>query len=332
MATYTEIQQEIARRGSVDLSGEAQDLIRTAINNSYKRVLAETFQDLRQRTYTVATTASRATVGLPLEVRTVLDVQDTSNRTSLSEMTAEEFDKLDPGRTETGTPLRYFNIGRFGIIRPLAATGVVSCASTSASDNENLFVRVTGYDANGVRTSENITLNGTSTVNSTTSYDPDEARGVERLTKYARGGASFAGSVVCKAASGNVIARIPSSYNSVDFTWIEFDQIPSAVLSYKVRAMSTKPELENDNDWPEFDEQYHDILTLLAAGECLPLFGKQTVGAQYLAMGNERLQEFKDGLDVKPNITHIMDNVQMGAARGRLGQPIAGIDYGRVSA
>lgn len=80
MATYTEIQQEIARRGSVDLSGEAQDLIRTAINNSYKRVLAETFQDLRQRTYTVATTASRATVGLPLEVHAVLDVQDTSNR------------------------------------------------------------------------------------------------------------------------------------------------------------------------------------------------------------------------------------------------------------
>ena len=48
MATYTEHQQEVARRGSVDLAGEAQTVIRTAINNAYKRVLSETFQDLRQ--------------------------------------------------------------------------------------------------------------------------------------------------------------------------------------------------------------------------------------------------------------------------------------------
>ena len=118
----------------------------------------------------------------------------------------------------------------------------------------------------------------------------------------------------------------------MDYTWIEFDQIPSAALSLQVRAMSTKPLLVNDNDWPEYDEQYHDILTLLSAGEVLPLFGKQTLGSQYLMQGNERLTEFKNSLDVKPNIAHVMDNVQMGVTSGKLGQPVRGVDFGRVSA
>jgi hypothetical protein len=329
--SFTEHQQEIARRGSVDLTGEAQSSIKDAINNSYKRVLAETFQDMRQRIFTVVTTASQATLGLPLEVRTILDIQDTANRISLGEMSVEEFDKLDPGRTVTGTPREYFQIGRFGIIRPLAATGVVSIESSAAADSLNLFVRLTGYDANGVRSSENITLNGTTAVNSTTSYDPSESRGIERITKYNASARVFAGTIIAKDASGNVIARIPIAYDSPTYTWVEFDQIPSAALTYQVRAMVTKPLLLNDNDWPEFDDQYHDILTLLGSGEVLPLFGKQTLATQYLKQGNERLQEFKDSLDMKPNITYVLDNVQMGGPRGRLGQPILGIDFGRVA-
>ena len=333
MATYTEHQQEVARRGSVDLAGEAQTVIRTAINNAYKRVLSETFQDLRQRIYTGATVASQATVGLPLEVRTILDVQDTANRENLEEMPVEEFDKLDPGRTETGTPMRYFNIGRFGLQVPINATSRISVESSVASDTSNLFARVTYYDANGVRTSENLTLNGTTAVLTTGSADPTEARGVERVTKYVAANASFSGNVLVKdVTAGVVIARIPIAYDSVDYTWIEFDQIPSSALSLQVRAMSTKPPLVNDNDWPEYDDQYHDILTFLAAGEALPLFGKQTLATQYLGQGNERLQEFKNSLDVKPNISHVMDNVQMASARGKLGQPIRGVDFGRVSA
>jgi len=331
MATFTDIQQEVARPGSVDLTGEAQSTIKDAINNAYKRVLAETFQNLRQRIFTVTATASQATLGLPLEVRTVLDVQDTANRENLDEMTVEEFDKLDPGRTETGTPLKYFQIGRFGLIRPLAATGVVSIESSAAADTTNLFVRLTGYDTNGVRTSENITVNGTTAVNSTTSFDPSQSRGIERFTKYATSSAAFTGSIIAKDASGNVLARIPIAYDSPTYTWIEFEQIPSSALSYQIRAMATKPLLINDNDWPEFDDQYHDILTLLSSGECLPLFGKQTLATQYLAQGNQRLQEFKDGLDAKPNISHVMDNVQMGGPHGKLGQPIRGIDFGRVA-
>lgn len=333
MATFTDIQQEVARRGSVDLTGEAQDTIKSAINNAYKRVLAETFQDMRQRKFTVTTTATQETVGLPLEVRTVLDVQDSSQRWNLSELTPTEFDRLVPGRTATGRPRRYFQIGRFGLVRPIAATGVVSAVSSSASDATNVFVRVTGYDANGSRVSENITLNGTTAVNSTNSYDPSQSRGIERFTTYATASAVFVGTIIMKDAAGNTLARIPPSYHSPAYTWIEYDLIPDATYTHTVRAMATKPDLISDYDWPEFDEQYHDILTLLASGEVLPLFGKQTLATQYISQGNERLQEFKDGLDVKPNIAHVMDNVQMQPVAGgrRRGQPIIGVDYGLVS-
>lgn len=332
MSAYTEHQQEVARRGSVDLSGEAKSVIQTGINNAYKRVLAETFQDLRQRAFTVTTVSSQATIGLPLDIRTVLDVQDTSNRINLDEMTVEEHDKLDPGRTETGRPLRYFNIGRFGLQVPIDATSTISVQSSSTSDSTNLFVRVTYYDANGMRTSENLTLNGTTAAVSTGSADPSQSRGVERFTKYATSNATFVGNVLCKdVTAGVVIARIPVAYESPDYTWLEFDQIPSSAISLRVRAMATKPDLINDNDWPEFDEQYHDILTLLASGEVLPLFGKQELAGQYLMMGNQRLQEFKNHLDVKPNITHVLDNVQMAVPGGRIGQPVRGIDFGRVA-
>lgn len=331
MATYTEHQQEVARRGSVDLGGEAKSVIQTGINNAYKRVLAETFQDLRQRSFTVATVASQATLGLPLDVRTILDIQDTTDRSNLEEMTVEEHDKLDPGRVETGRPLRYFSIGRFGLQVPIAATSTISVESSSASDSTNLFVRMTFYDANGMRTSENLTLNGTTPAVSTGSADPSQSRGIERFTKYNASGATFAGNVICKdVTAGVVVARIPVAYDSPTYTWIEFDQIPSTAINLQIRAMVTKPDLINDNDWPEFDDQYHDILTLLGAGEVLPLFGKQDLATQYLGMGNQRLQEFKNHLDVKPNITHVLDNVQMTVPGGRIGQPVRGIDFGRV--
>lgn len=331
MATYTEHQSEIARRGSVDLTGEAQSVIKVGINNAYKRVLAETNQDLRQRTFSVASVASQATLGLPLDVRTILDIQDAANRQSLPEVTAVEFDRLDPGRTETGTPEKYFTVGRFGIQNPLSATGIVSVQSSSSSDTGNRFLRVTGYNASGTRTSEVLTINGLGEVDSTNSYDPSEQRGIERLTKYATSGASFVGDLTVLDAANKVISIIPVAYDSPTYTWIEFDQIPSAALTYTIRAMATKPELINDYDWPEFDDQFHDILTLLAAGEVLPLFGKQELATQYLGQGNQRLQEFKNALDVKPNITHVLDNVQMQSPLGKLGQPIKGIDFGRVS-
>ena len=241
-----------------------------------------------------------------------------------------EHDRLDPGRTETGTPERYFTVGRFGIQNPLAATGTISVVSSSTSDTSNVFVRVTGYDASGTRTSEILTVNGTTTVTSTNSYDPSEQRGIERLTKYGTSGTTFVGNLTFKDSGSNTIAITPVAYDSPSYTWIEFDLIPSAAISYTVRAMATKPELINDYDWPEFDEQYHDILTLLSAGEVLPLFGKQEMATQFLAQGNQRLQEFKNALDVKPNITHVLDNVQMQAPLGKLGQPIKGIDFGRV--
>lgn len=331
MAIFTDHQAEVARRGSVDLTGEAQDVIKVGINNAYKRVLAETNQDLRQRTFSVASVASRATLGMPLDVRTILDVQDAANRQSLPEITAVEFDRIDPGRTETGTPTKYFTVGRFGILNPLASTGTISVVSSSTSDVTTRFVRVTGYNASGTRTSEALTVNGTTPVVSTNSYDPDEQRGIERLTKYTTAGASFVGDLTFKDSGSNIIAIVPLAYDSPTYTWIEFDQIPSAVLTYTVRAMATKPELISDYDWPEFDDQFHDILTLLASGEVLPLFGKQDLATQYLHQGNQRLQEFKNALDVKPNITHVLDNVQMQSPLGKLGQPIRGIDFGRVA-
>lgn len=269
----------------------------------------------------------KAKYGLPLYVKSDLNIEDPDDRVNLTEITAKRFDDLFPGRTESVDPRGYYPFGNIGVQRQPESTGTISVVSDVAADETYRYVTVQYYDANGILTREKLTLDGTTAVTTTGSADPDQG-GVERVIKTASTGFTIAGNITIADSSSNVLARIPPWVDSPTYLWIEFDYIPSTEKTYTVRAMALKPDLVNDDDWPDFDEDYHRLLTYLGSAEALPLFGKKDTAAMNGAKGEQGLDEFATRLDPQPNVVLTFANVQMGVEYRSFGQPIRGIDFG----
>ena len=82
------------------------------------------------------------------------------------------------------------------------------------------------------------------------------------------------GTITVKDASGNTMASIPPTFKSPTHLWVEFYPIPDGVITYTVRCEMRKPDLVEDEDWPEIDEDFHNIIVWGAAADVLPNVGK----------------------------------------------------------
>ena len=71
-------------------------------------------------------------------------------------------------------------------------------------------------------------------------------------------------------------------------------------------------DLVNDEDWPDFDDHYHDLLHLIAGSHVLPTLGKPDVGILYGQYGKDMMEDFKGAVDKKPNAYLISNDVSMG--------------------
>ena len=63
-------------------------------------------------------------------------------------------------------------MGRRGVSTRLATDDTIQIVSSSTSDNSSFTVSVVGYDTNGIVQSESFTLNGTTAVNGTKTFEP----------------------------------------------------------------------------------------------------------------------------------------------------------------
>ena len=307
MPAFREHINDLLELTSQDAGGEAENMVRRALNNAYRKVLGAVGQEQSKREFSFSVTASVAQWGLPLYIRNVLNVDDGVNDFSLIEFTAEEYDKLLPGDTSEGTPTHYYPVGNFGVQLQPSANGTITFVSDSTSDSSTTYITVTGYDSNGVLIREKNATNGTTDVTTTASFTT-----IERLVKSADSGISWVGNVAVSDASANVLARIPTWIDSPTYQWIRFWHIPSAAFTYTIRANAYKPDLVNNEDWPDFDDHYHDLLTFIAGSVVLPTLGKPDVGLLYNQYAKDLMNEFLGSVDRKPNAYLVSNDVSMG--------------------
>lgn len=336
MGTFRSHITNLLNLGSVPSGGEAESMVKAALQNAYTRILGASNQLQRRRNFSLTTVANTSKYGMPYGVKAILNIDDAANRRQITAMTSEEYDKYLPGRVETNDPTQYFDLGTFGVEKQPAATGALTVESSVATDSSNRYVTLTFYDANGVQTREKLTLTGTVAVSTTASAAPSMG-GVERIVKTTDSGYSITGNIIVKDSSGNVIARIPPIVTSPTYRWIEFNWIPSTARTYTVRALQDVPPLVNDDDWPQFDENYHSILDYIAGVQVLPAFGKQSLADRYqnLAFGSGNgglMAEFLGSGDPEPDLVFTFANVQNNPNAGLpRRQPIIGVDFGLVS-
>jgi len=336
MGTFREHITELLNLGSVSSGGEAESMVKSAIQNADRRILGASNQLQRNREFSLTTVVSTAQYGMPYGVKSIMNIDDAANRRTIKAISAEDFNRRYAGRTESSDPTEYCNIGSYGVQKQPASSGVLTVESSVSTDDGNRYVTLFFFDSNGTETREKLTLDGTTAVSATASCSPSQG-GVRRVVKSTDSGYAITGNIIVKDSSGNVIARIPPNVTSPTYRWIEFNWIPSTVRTYTVYALEDIPPLVNDDDWPAFDENYHSLLTYIAGVQVLPSFGKQTVADRFqnLAFGPDGksglMQEFLSHGDPDLDAVVVMSNIQNRAVYGLpRRQPIVGVDFGMI--
>ena len=245
--------------------------------------------------------------GLPLYARTDLNIDDPNNDRSLVEITSREFDKSFPGSTDTGDPFNYYNLGKFGVQYQPTTDSTITIVSSSTSDTSNFFVTVTGFDSNDVFVREKLTVNGTSNVTGSVSFSR-----IERVVKTANTGYTFSGNITVKDSSSATLSVIPLWVDSPEYVWIEFYPTPDVARRYVLRASAWKPDLVKDEDWPDIDDYFHNLILYGAGVEVLPSFGKDDTAMLFKQMYTERISEYRSGVKRDSNLTQTFADVQMG--------------------
>jgi hypothetical protein len=324
MPTYKKLQDDLLFYAGAESSGDPLTQVKAVINRFYFRVLQATNSDVQKRNdFTLVTRANAASYGLPLYVREVLNIEDPENDKFLFEITAAEYDQKYPDTTETGDPDIYYAIGSYGVQRQPAAAGAITVVAGAAGDSSNRFVTVTGFDSSGdLFPPETLTLTGMTAVTSANSYTR-----IKRLVKSANSSYTIDSNLTVKDSSSNTLAVIPIWETSPTYKWIEFYFIPDGVITYNLRTLERKMPLVNDLDWPEFPEEYHDLLLCGPAGELLPKFGHVELGVMYRDMYKDRMKEYRDETGRRPNLEQVFVDVTL---EGRLpNRPlIKGVDIG----
>jgi len=307
MSSFGELKRNLLNIGAQDSGGDAETMVGVAINNTYRRILALANMEQMKREFSFATVSGIGQYGLPLYVQADLNFDDDTNDWSLSEMTASDYDKQLPGTDETGQPTHYYKLGKFGVQKQPASNGVINVVSDSALDTGTTYVTIIGFTSSDLLIREKLTLTGLTPVSTTNSFTS-----IEKIVKTADDGSSFVGNITVTDSTAVTLSVIPVWVGSPSYIWVELWPEPDAVYTYTLRAMSYKPNLVNDDDWPGFDENFHDLLLYGPGAEVLPSFGQENVAAQYAQLFNQRWREFKRMVDPSPNIIQTFADVSMG--------------------
>tara|TARA_R110000764_G_scaffold66878_1_gene139245 strand:- start:912 stop:1910 length:999 start_codon:yes stop_codon:yes gene_type:complete len=332
MSTFREILTDVLAYSGQAKGGAFETLVKDQVNFAYRRVLDSGKVPHEHREFSLTSVASTSKYGLPLYVRKVLNIEDPTTPRFVFMNTARDFDKRNPGSTDSSTPASAYPFGVRGVEKYPAGDGVLALTSDSPADaGSNFKVRVTGFNTSGVLVTELVSMNGTNSVNTTTSWDSE--LGIERVTKVTATGFTFTGNVTVKDAAANTISVIPVWWDSPDYQWIEFDPIPAAAITYNIRCEMRKPPLVNDSDWPEFNQDFHDLLIWGVTADLLPTLGKSGVADRHRATFEARMSEFTGDNNSQPASLYVFGNVQNRVqVRNRpLAPYIQGVDVGLAS-
>lgn len=295
-----------------DASGDTLTAAKAAINRAYYIILSEVKQDSLRRVFTLTTRVGEAEYGMPLYVREILNIEDPDKTPgALREISAFEWDRRFGDRTVDGDAEEYFQQFDRGVQRQPAAAGVLTAVSDVTTDSSNRFVRFTGFTAAGDLITDRVTMAGTTDADTTKTFGTE----MERIVKSTNAGFLFTGVVTIKDASGNTLASIPSWVDSPTYKWIRLNYTPDSVKTYNVRCLMRKPPLVNDDDWPDFNEEFHDLLLYVAGKEILPHYGKTEQADRFAVFARERMKKFKDLASPRANRELVFDDVTLRTSR-----------------
>ena len=210
---------------------------------------------LRQK-QTFATVASQEDYNLDEEVDRIALLRQITSPQVLQYISDQDFYRYIPNPEDqaTGNPRFYRKWNETGFATNLAADDTVYVSSSSASDGSSFTVRIRGRNSSGEVITETLTLNGVTSVTSTTTFD---AAGLMQVSKSA----PTTGTVtVYRTTGATVLAELAPEELAPRYKRISFYPIPGSAMTMYLEYYERYHPLVNDVDVPQMDTKWNWVL------------------------------------------------------------------------
>ena len=216
-----------------------------------------------------------------------------------------------------------------GFSTNLAAADTIYVSSSSTSDSSSFTVRVTGRNSSGEIVTETLTLNGTTSVPSTTTF---AASGLMQIAKSGR----TTGTVTCYRTTGaTVLSELEPDNLTPRFKRVSLYPIPSAVVTMYLEYYEHYRYLVHNTDVPQFDVEWSWVLREGALAKAWEYKQNEQASAQHqaifdrgLAMMRRQDSANEDYVPVlEPRITRPSSTVRRYADSVNDAYPVYGLSY-----
>lgn len=235
-----------------DLLPKVKDWVRTR----YDRILRSFPWGELIRTYDLSVTASTRDYALRYDLESIIKMWDTTHGHELTAYDIRDHVRFNAiahevtGSVQTGNPDQYIEIGSKSCSALLSTGDKIQVLSSSASDVTPAVIRITG-EVSGMPVSEEITLTGTTAVDSTNTFDS----GAELQISQGSSSAvltDIVGVVTVreKTTPANILAKLSPYERAPLYKWIRLAVTPASALTLQIWYKKRWLPLSNDNDAP----------------------------------------------------------------------------------
>ncbi len=233
-----------------------ETIIERALNLTQAEIWTEAPWTFKRRKTTFSTVASQEDYNLDEEVDEIRLLRQRTSPAKLLHVPDHIFYELqaDPEGQSTGIPRYYRLWEETGFGTNLAVADTIYVSSSSSSDGSGFNVRVVGRDSNGLVVAETLTLNGTTSVTSSTTW---QAAGLMQISKSAQ----TTGTITCYRTTGaTVLSRISPEETAPRFKRLSLYPIPSSVLTMYLEYDERLRLLVHDTDVSQIDHKWMWLL------------------------------------------------------------------------
>jgi len=204
---------------------------------------------------TFSTVADQEDYNLDAEVDTIRLLRQRTTPRKLVYLPDEIFYALqaDPESQSTGTPWAYRLWEETGFATNLAAADTIYVSSSSTSDGSTFTVRVVGRNSSGEVVAETLTLNGTTSVTSSTTF---AASGLMQISKSA----CTTGTITCYRTTGATqLTELAPDDLAPRHKRLSLYPIPSSAITMYMEYDKRFRFLVHASDVPQMDHKWISV-------------------------------------------------------------------------
>ena len=206
-----------------------------------------------KRKDTFETVESTEFYQLPRDLDSIALVRQTSTPRAIVNVPDDVFYRYIPDPDAEGSPIYYRIWEQEGVSTRLSTADTVTIVSSSTSDITEK-VSIVGEDANGIKQSEELTLNGTTAVPGTITYVTGKPI---RISKSA----NTVGDITVKeATAGTTLVVVGREERSPRFKIMGLYPIPSSEIDIYLEYYTRIRWLQNETDVADIDEKWIHVV------------------------------------------------------------------------